>query len=1658
MNDYIRIALQADPVGMVAGFQAAEGAMAKFNSAFQSSMTLISTGKSLWANFVGSIKSFGQKMMASGAGGAAYFVGAIKSAMDYQVQLKNVQALTKESNASISLASDEIMNMSRTMPQSGTELAAGLYDIASSGFQGADAMKILNASATSASAGMTTAAVSSKAIVAVLNAYGKSANEAGDISDILFQTVNMGVLTFEEAASGLGTWVGMAAQAGVAAEEAASAIAVMTLSGIGADSAATYLSRMMQETLDPTEAMTAAVQALGYENAKAMLDAEGLGQMFLTLNDSVGGDVVAFNSLFGSIQATRGAMAVIANEGQTWARVSGEITDKNARSGAAQKAFAVQSEGLAVKMKVFWNNVKAIAIEIGMMFLGPIGMIFDFGSAVLSVLQSLPKGMMKVAGAMGFVVTVLLLAGGALLTFAAGAIAAKLALLAMSAAVAILQGTTLFGPMIGALLKVTQYVIALTKSFTLMGVAKAFAFNTGPLAGATTAAATAATTSAASGGLGAAAAGAGAKMSAALSSAMVTALPVALVAGFALSIKHIADEANKAREAGRKMGEEFKESLSTATFNDVTSSLVATRKEIESIAQQLADMGGDPQNLTSGGNPQWMSALNPFDGADELIYAKKQAYFDSLAETEREMYKKKDQFAQVVGAMGSVKRGERFRSAADIGMRANNAEGDSVAAAGNTAQMSAYKTDLAPTNPRAFDALQMYYDKALGTTDSMKSDLGTGLSDLAEISGKGVEEITYEFGKIAEVEGINLDDLLEPGTAGEAMARQLMATYDATQNLSPAATETALSFAAMGKEADDATGNLELLQTALESVLNTAFIEETANDALQTLVNDTMKAVDEIKTNGNLADAMDLNSYSEDAIALRAQMRDLMGGLVTQTTAWAQAQESVTATDINAHLQAQIDQIKAYGAEMGLSQELIDHYVKSLQDTVTSGIITATFNVDTNAAEASLSGFLSKMGATPEQQETVMEVYTTEGEAALQGYLASIGIVDQQDVLTTVTFLSDAASGKLNDYLTSLNMVADKATISTIVSLSVGGDQAAIDAFMGKNNINQQQFDQIVNLTGDADSMSRLEALKRAGAEADGQTYTPTVDVDVANAMSAIDQVNAALRALTTPRTVIITPKLPPGYVPPSMTGNTSSPGNTNSIGARGRTSNPKPEAPNLHGSIRLSSYADGGLPNNAVIKPPQKGMGLVQWAEPQTGGEAFIPMSPAKRIRSELILQEVAKQFGGHYVKFDDGGLRSRFRKGVLSSDEKKGSRKRKGSRKSKGSGGGSEEKAAPDVKQVRANTDAAHEFFYKSGLMPASQYLANIEAGKSELEAFTAEWWSASQKVLDFQKSLAEEGNAANDFYREQGLMGDKQYFAQLDERLNRERMYSTEWWGIQTKIASEKKKVLKDAQDNEDALYNLGNQSTDKKMKQLKDRLALEKANSTESFNIKKQIQDLEMAQIQRMNRFGNMTDGAYVEWLKKQIAQTEIYSDRWEKLTSEIASVAGSAFDKGSGGFFEKFGQSQYVNANSAIRWLQNEINQANTWAGLMKDLKATGAYGEGVINRLQSMGPDSVGLVRALIGAAADGSAASFNSLFAQANSLGRNELTTANQSAANMLPVGYVQPASAVKTTNLGSNTGTTININMPNTTIMNRSDADRFGDRVAFAINSGGF
>lgn len=69
-----------------------------------------------------------------------------------------------------------------------------------------------------------------------------------------------------------------------------------------------------------------------------------------------------------------------------------------------------------------------------------------------------------------------------------------------------------------------------------------------------------------------------------------------------------------------------------------------------------------------------------------------------------------------------------------------------------------------------------------------------------------------------------------------------------------------------------------------------------------------------------------------------------------------------------------------------------------------------------------------------------------------------------------------------------------------------------------------------------------------------------------------------------------------------------------------------------------IESYAPGGvrgLPDQARIQPPGT---LVQWAEPETGGEAFIPLAKNKERRSRDIWAEVGRRQG--WIGFADGGI----------------------------------------------------------------------------------------------------------------------------------------------------------------------------------------------------------------------------------------------------------------------------------------------------------------------------------------------------------------------------------------------------------------------------------
>lgn len=294
---------------------------------------------------------------------AAALLGAVAAASSFETQMRNVSSLGGVTESTFKQMSASVLDLSRTLPQSATDLAKGLYDIASSGFQGAEGLEVLEASAKAASAGLATTAEAAKAVTAVLNAYGLESSDAARVSDILFQTVNLGVVSFSELTGVIGDVVGSAAAAGVSIDQVGAAIATMTLSGVTASEAGTSLNRVLQSFIKPSDSMSLALRSIGYESGVAALKQDGLRGVMEKLRVATGGNVEVTVALFDEIRAARGALALMADEGQNYARVVDGMTQATEGAGATQRAFAEQSKALSFQIKTAKNEIMALVIE-----------------------------------------------------------------------------------------------------------------------------------------------------------------------------------------------------------------------------------------------------------------------------------------------------------------------------------------------------------------------------------------------------------------------------------------------------------------------------------------------------------------------------------------------------------------------------------------------------------------------------------------------------------------------------------------------------------------------------------------------------------------------------------------------------------------------------------------------------------------------------------------------------------------------------------------------------------------------------------------------------------------------------------------------------------------------------------------------------------------------------------------------------------------------------------------------------------------------------------------------------------------------------------------------------------------------------------------------
>lgn len=312
------------------------------------------SGKSLGSALVGSLTKvvaaagIGKMLQSTFTGGTAF-----ESAM------AKVGTIADTAKVPLKSLSSQVLQVSGDMHIGANEIAEAAYQAISAGQDTGNAVAFAGQASMLATAGFTSTTSAVDILTTALNAYGKGADEAGHVSDVLLTTQNLGKTSVDELAGSMGRVIPLAAAYNVSMENLSSGLAIMTANGIATAEASTYTKSMLNELGDTGSTVGKILQQqTGKSFAELNADGKSLGDVLQVLYDSVGGNATKFAGLWSSVEAGTGALS-LASSGAD--KFNGVLQQMQADSGATQTAYDTMTNTMAYKL----DGVKTNAQNLG---------------------------------------------------------------------------------------------------------------------------------------------------------------------------------------------------------------------------------------------------------------------------------------------------------------------------------------------------------------------------------------------------------------------------------------------------------------------------------------------------------------------------------------------------------------------------------------------------------------------------------------------------------------------------------------------------------------------------------------------------------------------------------------------------------------------------------------------------------------------------------------------------------------------------------------------------------------------------------------------------------------------------------------------------------------------------------------------------------------------------------------------------------------------------------------------------------------------------------------------------------------------------------------------------------------------------------------------
>lgn len=306
------------------------------------------------------LTNVGAALTGLGAPIAAAFGAGVMASLDFSQAVTNTGAVLGLTRDEITALHDDLLAIGGDTTAGPQLVAEAYYDIAGGVADASSHMAILNSAIATSEAGNASLTGTTSALIAVMNSYKFSADQASFASDVLTRTVGMGVGSMDEFATALPQVTGLANSLSIGFDDLGAMTAYLTTQGNSAAQSTTQLAAMMTALLNPNERMKDALAELGFTSGTAAIEQLGLVGAMEALAGTSTATEQGMAGMLGSVEALRGVTALTGGEFATFAE-----TFKNGITDATAAAQAIQMGDPAQQFALLQSTVSELAITAG---------------------------------------------------------------------------------------------------------------------------------------------------------------------------------------------------------------------------------------------------------------------------------------------------------------------------------------------------------------------------------------------------------------------------------------------------------------------------------------------------------------------------------------------------------------------------------------------------------------------------------------------------------------------------------------------------------------------------------------------------------------------------------------------------------------------------------------------------------------------------------------------------------------------------------------------------------------------------------------------------------------------------------------------------------------------------------------------------------------------------------------------------------------------------------------------------------------------------------------------------------------------------------------------------------------------------------------------